>query len=310
MRALLQSERGDPAQVLRLAAVDEPAVGAGQVLVQVLASPIDPADLLTVRGLYPLLPELPWTPGMEGVGEVLTGEQAGLRVVLPVRTGAWRERVVLDEAALEPVPKGLDPVQACMSWINAPTAWRLLEGLRPGDVVISAPGAGGVGQLVAQLAALRGLHVVAVCRREAPELEGLAGVVLDGPGLGRRVRDAAGGPIVRLLDGVGGTWTARLARCLAPGAEVVVYGGMSRQAPELGIGDLVFRGLTMRGFWLYADNQARADRGRPLRAQLAAMVGLGLLRHPVASVHALDDWEAALEAARDPARRGRVVLCP
>lgn len=310
MRALVQSERGDPAEVLRLEHLPDPVPGPHEARVRVLASPIDPADLLTVQGLYPLLPDLPWTPGMEGVGVVETGPHRGQQVVLPVRTGAWREKVLVPEHALEPVPLRLDPIQGCMAWINAPTAWHLLAGLGVGDWIVSAPGAGGVGQLVAQLAARRGIGVVAVCRREAPELEGLAQVVVDGPGLGRRVRAAAGGRIVRVLDGVGGAWTAKLARCLTRGGEVVVYGGMSRKPPELGVDSLLFRGITMRGFWLYAENQLATDGGRQLRAQLAALNSCGLLTHPIAGTYALDDWQAAFAAARDPLRRGRVVLCP
>ena len=70
MKAVVFEQFGDPAEVLQIREVPEPEPGPGQVRVRMLASPIGPADFLTVRGEYGHRPELPATPGIEGVGIV------------------------------------------------------------------------------------------------------------------------------------------------------------------------------------------------------------------------------------------------
>ena len=70
MRALVQERFGEPGEVLSLKDVSKPTPGSGQVLVRMLASPINPSDLMMVRGVYSYEPRLPVTPGFEGVGVV------------------------------------------------------------------------------------------------------------------------------------------------------------------------------------------------------------------------------------------------
>ena len=77
MRAVIFEQFGDPAEVLQVREVPEPEPGPGQVLVRMLASPIGPADLLTIRGEYGHRLKLPATPGTEGVGIVEAGRAAG-----------------------------------------------------------------------------------------------------------------------------------------------------------------------------------------------------------------------------------------
>src|SRR5262249_48385573 len=73
MKAVVFDRLGDPAEVLQVREVPQPEPGPGQVRVHMLASPIGPADFLTVRGEYGHRPELPATPGTEGVGIVEAG---------------------------------------------------------------------------------------------------------------------------------------------------------------------------------------------------------------------------------------------
>src|SRR3954470_1612165 len=70
MKAAVFETFGEPTQVLSVRDVPEPDPGPGQVRVRMIASPINPSDLLVVRGRYGVLPTLPATPGFEGVGVV------------------------------------------------------------------------------------------------------------------------------------------------------------------------------------------------------------------------------------------------
>ena len=70
MKALIFRETGEPKSVLKLAEIPTPPLAPGEALVRVLLSPINPSDLHMVRGRYGYQPELPASPGAEGVGIV------------------------------------------------------------------------------------------------------------------------------------------------------------------------------------------------------------------------------------------------
>jgi NADPH:quinone reductase-like Zn-dependent oxidoreductase len=285
----------------------------------VAASPIDPSDRLILRGHYPVLPSLPAVPGQEGAGVVhavgagVDPEWIGRLVLLPMRSQPWRPwtTCVADQALA--LPDGLDPVQACMLRINPPTAWLLLEGLQPGDWVVQSPGTGGVGHAVVQLAQARGIRTVSwvsSAERGQALLDAGGDVVLEEVrGVGRATRAAVDGPIVRALDGAAGSSTERLARCLGPGGQVWVYGGVRQQPASLSVAQMVFREISLRGFWLYRWNLDHPEQRDALLLDLAERMVAGTLRLPVAATMGLEQLDQALELAGSrPA--GRVVLTP
>ena len=105
MKAVVCDRWGDPEEVLQVREVPEPSHGPGEVRIRMLASPINPADLLMVRGQYGRLPPLPATPGFEGAGIVEAGSGLlarrvmGRRVaVLNSGSGNWQEQVVIPRA--------------------------------------------------------------------------------------------------------------------------------------------------------------------------------------------------------------------
>src|SRR5215471_5663068 len=197
---------GAPEQVAHC--VDVPDVGGpgpGEVVFDILAFPINPADISFCRGSYRLCPPLPATPGAEGLGRVVA-VGAGVAHVKPgdlvinMQRENWaqRRRVKAEDAV--PIPPGLDLAQAAMLRINPPTALLLLEdhaGLKPGDWVIQNVANSAVGRHVIVLAKARGVHTVNVVRRDdvGGELRDLGAdvVVQDGPDLAERARSAAGG---------------------------------------------------------------------------------------------------------------------
>lgn len=325
MKAIVYRRHGRPGEVCTLEDVPEPQPGPGEVRVRLQASPIDPADLLVLHGLYAVQPPLPATPGMEGagvvdaVGEGVTDLRLGQAVLLPIRAGAWQEGVVVPAQSLLPLPDGIDPVQASMLRINPPTAELLVTEFgdtKPGTWILQNPGSGAVGQLVIQRARAHGLRTVNVVRNGARaafvrELGGDA-VVIDGPDLEGRVADAVqGAPLKVGLDAVGGEATHRLARCLAPGGTLVSYGAVSRKRSELGVDQTVFRSICLRGFWLFHWNrEAGAAASRALLERMAQAVAAGSLDTRVAATYPLDQFEQALDHARAGDRFGRVLFTP
>src|SRR5262249_54499802 len=142
MKALIFRETGEPNGVLKLAEIPTPPLAPGEALVRVLLSPINTSDLHMVRGRYGYQPELPASPGGEGVGlvEVLgRGKQVpivGTRVVFVHTWNTWREQIVCPVDRLVPVPDGRDDPAAATSYTNPLTAWALTRSshnLKEGD---------------------------------------------------------------------------------------------------------------------------------------------------------------------------------
>jgi NADPH:quinone reductase-like Zn-dependent oxidoreductase len=161
MKALIFRKTGEPKSVLELAEIPTPPLAPGEALVRVLLSPINASDLHMVRGRYGYQPELPASPGIEGVGIVeavgpgVQGPMAGTRVVFVNTWNTWREQIVCPADKLVPVPDGLNDSAAAASYINPLTAWALTistHNLKEGDWLLQTAAASSVGKFVLQLA--------------------------------------------------------------------------------------------------------------------------------------------------------------
>src|SRR5258705_6314743 len=125
------STHGNPADVLRIESQPWPTPGADEVVVEMQAAPINPADLNAIEGKYPGKPEVPAVPGFEGsgivseLGENVSKVTIGSLVILPHNLGSWREACAVGGAQLGVVPSQVDPGQAGNLRIIPLTAWRL-----------------------------------------------------------------------------------------------------------------------------------------------------------------------------------------
>jgi len=315
----------DPQSVIEAVPFERPVPAAGQALVAVLAAPINPSDVLTLTGEYGILPPLPAVGGNEGVGRVVElgpdtqGPAVGQTVLLPAGIGTWASHVLAPVAKLVPLPNGADPQQLAMLTVNPPTASLLLGNfvdLKPGDWVMQNAANSGVGSYLVQLAGQRGLKTVNVVRRESAvagvEALGADVVLVDGEDLDARVKAVTHGASIKLgVDSVGGSATLRLAACLGEGGIVVNYGALSGDACKVSPRELVFRDITLKGFWL-----ARWFRITPaaqqhaLLAELAGLIAAGKLKAPIQATYDLMQIKQAVAAAAAGERQGKIMIVP
>src|SRR5438093_8740773 len=133
MKALIFRETGEPKSVLQLAEIPIPPLAPGEALVRVLLSPINASDLHMVRGRYGYQPELPASPGIEGVGIVeavgpgVQDPMVGTRVVFIGTWNTWREQFVCPVDRLVPVPDRLYDPDYATYYIHHLTAWDLTQ---------------------------------------------------------------------------------------------------------------------------------------------------------------------------------------
>src|SRR5215472_6309686 len=315
---------GTPEEVASCVEVpDVGAPGPDEVVLDVLAFPINPADVSFCRGSYRLRPALPATPGAECVGRVaavgagVTQVRPGDLVVNMQRENWVQRRRIRGEDAV-PIPAGLDLAQAAMLRINPATALLLLEDhvdLKPGDWVIQDVANSAVGRHLIVLAKARGVRTINVVRRDdvTAELRDLGAdvVVKDGPDLAERARAATGGAPIRLgIDAVSGDACRRIADCVADGGAVVSYGSMSGEDPVMSRAALG-RGVRLVSFTLGTGLAKRTHtQVREIYANLAGKIRDGVLNAPVDSRYPIEDIKAALVRAQQGGRNGKVLVLP
>ncbi|MGX1807115.1 quinone oxidoreductase family protein [Nocardia sp. NPDC055321] len=241
MRAIQVSEHGGP-EVLRTAQVPDPQAGPGQLLVETEAIGVNFIDTYIRTGRYPQA--VPYVPGSEGSGVVLavgagvTDFRAGDRVAWAAAPGSYAEQVVVDAAVAIPVPAGVEPAVAASALLQGMTAHYLIESVykpEPGETVLVHAGAGGVGLILTQLLAARGVRVVTtVSTDDKDKLSREAGAaeVLRYDEIAARVRELTGGVgVAAAYDGVGAsTFEASLASLRVRGT-LALFGAASGPVP-------------------------------------------------------------------------------
>lgn len=317
MRAAEIREHGRPPAV---AERDEPVPRDGEVLVEVLAAPITPLDLLAATGTsYFGRPATPYVPGVQGVGTA-----GGRTVWFPTPAGmapgdgSMAETAAVPKEELVELPDGADPVELAALGLSAVAAhmamtWR--GELARGEQVVVLGAGGVVGQAAVQLARTAGARrIVAGARspgaQERSRRAGADAVVAldtdDAAELARRFADASDGPADLVLDPLFGVPAAAAARTLRPGGRLVNLGGSAGETSPLGSSTIRGRSLRLLG---YTNNELTA----PQRAEAVAFVAAEAAAGRLAVAHEtvpLDDAAAAWRRQAGGAAQGRIVLTP
>jgi NADPH:quinone reductase-like Zn-dependent oxidoreductase len=325
MRQLQLVAYGEPSEVIELNTVAEPALGPEDVLISMEAAPLNPSDFMLVRGIYGVRPTFPFSVGSEGVGRVTqTGSKVdvalqGKRVlILPTyEQGTWADQVVVPVRNIVPVSDEADPLQLSMIGINPATAYLLLNryvSLMPGDWIGQTAANSAMGQYIIALAKLAGVKTLNVVRREeaAQQVRQWGGdrVVLQGDNPHKDIEEALDGKKLSLvLDTVGGTPVGELAKSLKTGGSVVAYALLSGQFPTLAPGDLIYRGLSLHGFWLgnWIRNASRTEIQETYQ-RLGDLVADGSLSAAVERVYPLEQFKEAFEQSLKSNRDGKILF--
>lgn len=290
-----------------------------------IASPVNPSDLMNIRGIYVTKPEVPATPGYEGVGIV---EKAGTgplgrfligrRVaVLNQAGGNWADYAVVPAVRVIPVPSDLPDEQVASFFVNPATVLamvRYVHQVPQGEWLLQSAAGSVLGRMIIKMGKSDGFKTLNVVRRREAidELKALgADAVIsssDGP-IAEQVRALVGSKGVKYaVDPVGGTTGGELFDSLDLDGRLLVYGTLSGEKLQLDQ-RAVIAGKRIEGFYL---GKFMLGLGIPrsilLFRSLAKLIRSGVLETELGEAFPLDRVADAVRAAEVVGKKGKVLI--
>jgi NADPH2:quinone reductase len=300
--------------------VPQPEPSSDQVLIRVRAAGVSFPELLQTRGLYQLKPPVPFVPGSEVAGEVVSapagsGLAPGDRVAAMVLLGGFAEYAVTQADAVFPLPDSLSFEQAAAIPLNYMTAHfgLVVRGqLAEGESVLVHGAAGGVGTASIQVAKAFGAgNVVAVTSTpEKGEVATAAGAdeVVLADGFKDAVKATGGVDIV--VDPVGGDRFTDSLRCLKEDGRLLVIGFTAGEIPTVQVNRLLLNNVSVVGVGWGAYVLKRQGYIRQQWEALLPHLTSGAISPPVGATFGLDAASDALLTLDERRATGKVLLTP
>ncbi|MFG2884094.1 NADPH:quinone oxidoreductase family protein [Streptomyces sp. NPDC048297] len=315
MQAWQVHENGEPSEVMRLAEVERPTPGDGQVLLRVRAANVNFPDALLCRGQYQIRPPLPFTPGVEICGETEDGRRVIANPALPY--GGFAEYAVADARALLPAPESLDDAEAAALHIGYQTGWFGLHrraDLQAGETLLVHAAAGGVGSAAVQLGKAAGARVIGVvggAGKAAVARELGCDVVIDrrAEDVVAAVKEATGGRGADVIyDPVGGEAYTQSAKVVAFEGRIVVVGFASGTIPSPALNHALVKNYSIVGLHWGLYNTKNPALVLRCHEQLTELAARGAIKPLVSERVPLEDAAGAVQRVADGVTTGRVAV--
>ena len=320
MKATRVHEFGGP-EKLKLEDVPDLRPGPGEVLVRIHAAGVNPVDTYIRSGTHSIKPSLPYTPGIDGAGTVLsTGEgvrrfRTGDRVYLSNSiSGTYAEQALARESQVHPLPANVSFQQGAAVGVPYGTAYRALfqrAHAQPGETVLIHGASGGVGIAATQLARSHGMTVIGTAgtdKGRALVRENGAHSVLDHtmPDVGEQIMKLTDGSGVNVIvEMLANKNLSKDLSLLSRNGRVVVVG--NRGTVEINPRDAMTRDASIIGMMVFnATEQEMAS----IHAALGAALENGTARPVIGQEFPLAAAARAHEAVMQPGRYGKIVLIP
>jgi NADPH2:quinone reductase len=315
MQAWQVHENGEPSEVMRLAEVEPPTPGDGQVRLRVRAANINFPDALLCRGQYQVRPPLPFTPGVEICGETEDGRRVIANPALPY--GGFAEYALADARALLPAPEALDDAEAAALHIGYQTGWFGLHRrarLEAGETLLVHAAAGGVGSAAVQLGKAAGAKVIGVvggADKAAVARELGCDVVVDrrSEDVITAVKEATGGRGADVIyDPVGGEAFAQSAKLVAFEGRIVVVGFASGTIPSPALNHALVKNYSILGLHWGLYNTKNPKLVQRCHEELTELAARGAIKPLVSERVPLGEAALAVQKVADGRSTGRIAV--
>jgi len=322
MRAVVLDSYGGP-EVLTIREVPDPVPGPDEVLVDVVATAVNRADLLQRMGLYPGPPMVDEIPGLEfagviaAVGSRVLDAAEGDAVMGIVAGASYAERLVAHERTLLPLPSTVALADAAAIpevFLTAYDALVVQGGLTTGRTALVHAGASGVGTAAIQIASAIGARVVVTastdkvgrCRDLGADL---AVDYRNDDFVEATLEHTLGRGVDVILDVVGGDYVARNLECLSPGGTIIQVGVMGGGRTKLDVGELLRKRARLIGTTLRSRPiEEKITLARRARTEMLPHFERGAMVPVIDSRYPLDEVADAHRRMASNENVGKIVL--
>jgi NADPH:quinone reductase-like Zn-dependent oxidoreductase len=324
MKEVIFEKTGMPEEVLQVKESVAPEPKPNEVQIQVKARNINPSDLMFIQGRYGIQPNLPSSAGFEAAGIVSKSDSdgkipVGTRVMFTAQgtsTGTWREYITLPAKQVIPMPEGMSFEVACQAFVNPVTAVAMVNKskLNAGEWLLLTAGASAFGKFALQVAKSKGIKVACTVRHDEQKkyLSDLGAdlvVNTEKEDLRKVISEVVGEGVSAVFDAVGGELGAKALTCIKQFGTMYVFGVLSLQNMSLNTGMMIFKEITIEGFWLTSTLQRISSEERAkLYKETQAFLMSEDSKVEVAGKFQLTEIKAAIEAYNKPGRNGKILL--
>ncbi|MFM7212350.1 MAG: NAD(P)H-quinone oxidoreductase, partial [Actinomycetota bacterium] len=310
--------------VLSWQEVAEPTLGPGEVLVDVVASAVNRADLLQRQGFYPPPPGAPDWPGLEcsgviaRIGDGVTSHAVGDEVCCLLSGGGYAERVVVPAGQAMALPPGIGVVEAAGLPEVACTVWSnlvMVAHLQRGDWLLVHGGGSGIGTMAIQVARALGARVAVTAGSQA-KLDACAALGAEVL-INYREQDfveaisveTGGRGVDVILDNMGAAYLERNIEALARNGRIVIIGMQGGTRSELDITTLLRRNAAVHATTLRGrPTSEKVEICQEVERHVWPWIGTGIVKPVIDRVMPITDAAAAHHALEAGEVTGKIVL--
>ncbi len=323
MKAIVVSQLGS-ADVLELRDLPTPDPGEGELLIRVIGTSVNFADIKARHGQYHGVTELPFVPGLdvagvvEKVGEGVSRFREGMRVVAFPKTGSYAEYVLAQESLTYSLADAVNWETAAALPVVAFTAYALLSSvgqLNSGESVLVHAAAGGVGTTASQLANIMGagqvIGVVSRAEKVSMAAETGAHQIIDSSKANfdeavMEMTDGRGVDVI--LDSIGGKVSEDSLKCLAPFGRLVHFGSASGESGRIPVQQLHSSCRSVRGFSFGTTRRLKPSWIEPWARAVMELVSSGQLLMKVGRHYPLAEAADAQRWMESRSSVGKILL--
>jgi len=321
MKALICPSLG-PAENLKVAEVDEPVAGEGEVLVEVAYAGLNFFDTLIIEGKYQVKAAPPFSPGGEfsgrvvGLGPGLRGFAVGDRVMGFCAYGAAAERIAIPASRLARIPDGLALDKAAGLSVTYGTSLHALKQraeMKPGETLLVLGASGGVGLAAVEIGKAMGARVIAGASSDeklafARNYGADETINTATDDLRARLKGLAPKGVDVVYDPVGGALTEAALRSLAWKGRLMVIGFASGEIPRPPLNIPLLKGCDIRGVYWGEFTAREPEAHRQNLAELMDWAKSGTLSVHIYAKYAVEDFREAFEAIAKRQTLGKTLL--
>jgi NADPH2:quinone reductase len=321
MRAVVCETWGGP-ELLRIKELPSPVPKAGQVLIKVHAAGVNFPDTLIIRDLYQLKPDLPFTPGSEVGGEIISvgpgveGFRPGDRVIGLCVLGGYAEEVVAEAKLTLPIPDYLSYEVAAGLMMAYATSWlgvRDRGAVKPGETLLVLGASGGVGLAAVEIGKAVGARVVAAASSD----EKLAICTAHGADavinysteeLRAAIKRTCPAGLDVILDPVGGAYTEAAFRSIAWRGRLLIVGFTAGSVPSIAMNLPLLKNASIIGVMYGGFPQREPEAHAACAAELFGWIAEGKISPLISKSYSLDEASDALRVMASRTVQGKIVL--